>query len=540
MRLPASLILSLMLLVFCGVLCPSQTVSAKRNTEATVSGKVTIKGKPAPGVVVGLRSARPTEGDATFKAATDQEGNYRIIDLPAGSYWIAPVAPAFVIRGMDESSGKPLIVSADEHVEGIDFELIRGGVITGKVVDAEGHPVVEERVSLIVVGDRNRGTHTEQVHDTDDRGIYRMFGIPPGNYKVLIGMDGSFFSGAGRGRPTHRPTFYPDATDVAQATVIEIAEGTEVTRIDFTLGPLSQGYSVSGRVLDESGNPVPNAPIALTRITHLDANRTSGFVASTGTRSDKQGEFRVENLSPGKYSVTVSPPAESDMRPEAATFDLLDQDVTGLVIKTSNGASVAGILVLEGAKGTDLMSNLSEPFMEVNVTRENSTWGRSVPINPDGSFRVGGLDAGIVKFSIESTNRLTVSQIERDGVAQPNAIQIQNGEHLNGIRVVLVRRNGSARGVIKVENGVLPANGRFVVQLTKAEDPSGNVASADVDSRGHFLVEGLAGGNYELRVFAYVPGSSQRLPSARQLVSVTEGAVTEITVTLDFTATPDR
>jgi hypothetical protein len=299
---------------------------------------------------------------------------------------------------------------------------------------------------------------------------------------------------------------------------------------------------VSGRVLDENGKPVPNVPISLSRITRLDANSTSGFSVNSGTRSDKQGEFHVEDLSPGRYTVTVSPPPESDMRPGITEFELLDADVTGLVIKASNGGSLAGVLVIEGANPADLIANLSQLYMQVHVTHEDrSTLSGSVPIQRDGSFRIGGLNAGTVRLSINSPTGFTVLRIERDGVSQPKGIPLQNGEHIEGIRLVLVRRNGSIRGVVKVENGVLPANARLFVQLAKAENQSENVGSAQVDSRGHFLVEGLAGGNYELRVFAFVPGASQRPPaSARQLVTVTDGAVTETTVTLDLTAPPNR
>jgi hypothetical protein len=209
MRLPASLILSLMLLVFSVVLCPSlrsQTVSTKRNTTATISGKVTIKGKPAPGVVVGARSSRPAEFDPTYRATTDEEGSYRISALPAGIFDVAPVAPAFVIADSNEGGGGHVILSEDEHVDGINFELVRGGVITGKITDAEGRPAIEENVNLLGIDLSNqRGTHVVETIRTDDRGIYRMFGIRPGQYKVSVGLEGNVYGGAARGRPARRP-----------------------------------------------------------------------------------------------------------------------------------------------------------------------------------------------------------------------------------------------------------------------------------------------------------------------------------------------
>ena len=47
--------------------------------------------------------------------------------------------------------GRVLNLSANEAVEGIDFKLTRGGVITGRITDADGRPVIEERISLIAV-----------------------------------------------------------------------------------------------------------------------------------------------------------------------------------------------------------------------------------------------------------------------------------------------------------------------------------------------------------------------------------------------------
>lgn len=526
--------------------CPrvsSQTKPAKKNAEATVSGKVTIKGKPAPGVVVGVRLSQPTQFDSTYKASTDEEGIYRISELPAGTYEVAPVSRAFVIANSNDGAGRRVVISEDEHVEGMDFELVRGGVITGKVTDVDGRPAIEESIYLLAVDQPNQsGTHISQTVRTDDRGIYRMFGIRPGHYKVSNGLDDSFYPVSGRGRPAHRPTFYPDATDVTKATVIEIGEGTEATRIDITLGSVFQGYSVNGRVVDEREKPVANLPIILSRITVIDVNDTLGSGVWTGVSSDKQGEFRLENLPSGKYSISIQPLPETDLRAMPVTFDVLDQDVTGLVVKTANGASLAGIVALEGVKDSGLAANFQQTYIELSLSHENnSSSSQSVQIRPDGSFHVGGLEAGIARFSVESTGTvkgLSVSRIEREGVAQPNGIQIQNGEHINGIRLVLTRRNGSVRGVVNLTNGKLPANGRLFLQLTGTSDPSRRMQSAEIDSRGHFLIEGLAAGDYELSIFAYVPGSSQRLPNTKQPVTVSDGAETEVVVTLDLTVSP--
>jgi len=547
MRLPAPLAVTLALLLCCAF-CPladSQTTQTKKAPEATVSGKVIIKGKPAPEVVVGLRSSEPAEFDPTFKATTDQDGIYRITNVPSGSYVIAPVAPAFVISDVNNSMGHSVVITEGEKVEGIDFELVRGGVITGRVTDADGHPIIEDRINLLPADQRSQRGAVNPVSlsfQTDDRGIYRMFGIRPGRYKVSIG-NADLYRGNGRARPQYPTTFYPDTTDPAKARVVEIDEGSEATKIDITVSETVQIFSVSGRIVDgETGKPVPNVAIGLSRITTIDANNSSSHGGGTGARSDPQGEFRLEKLPAGKYSISIEPLPASDLRAEPVTLDVVDQDVTGLVIKCATGASLSGTVIFEGTRDKNATTALERAFISALIRRDdvNTSWSRAEWIPRDGSFRLGGLQAGIANFSVGTMSNakgLMISRVERDGIAQPNGIQIQTAEQVTGISVILVYINGSIRGMVRLENGTLPSSGRLIIQLTKPGDPSVKVQPWIVDSRGHFLIEGLAAGSYELTVTAYAPEWRQRSPTAKQTVTVADGVATEVIVTLDLSLT---
>src|SRR6266436_1410104 len=147
MKLSAHLaIVSVLLLCSAGFcLCiNSQTRPTNTNNEATVSGKVTIKGEPAPGIVVGLRSYSDSVTSYKFKATTDQDGNYRISKLPAGSYMIMPVERAFLNMDFEHPRGVSILLTEGENIEGIDFEVSRGAVITGRALFADGKPVIEE------------------------------------------------------------------------------------------------------------------------------------------------------------------------------------------------------------------------------------------------------------------------------------------------------------------------------------------------------------------------------------------------------------
>jgi hypothetical protein len=559
MRLPA-LRLIFPAILFCSACLVSpanaQTKSNKKEPVATVSGKVTIKGKPAPGIVVGMRLTRPEQFSPTFKGVTDQDGTYHIADVVAGSYQVAPVAPAFVISDVDNSSGLMVTITQNENVEDVNFDLVRGGVITGRITDSEGRPLIEEQVNLLAADQSNRGpgNYISNSFRTDDRGIYRMFGIRPGRYKVGVGSgEGDFYRGNSRGRAMVATTFYPDTPDATKATVIEIAEGTEANKIDIVASRPVEGFSASGRIVNaETGKGVPGLAIGLSRIVTIDSRNTSSYGVHTDVSSDAQGEFHLKDLRPGDYEVQVYLPQESDLRYEdpggRVKFQIVNQDVTGLIVQLSAGASVSGTVVLEGGKVGEMPGGLSQAWISVN-TRSDSQGpmsGRSGQLKPDGSFRLGGLLPGIVTFSAVTRNGatgvpLTVSRIERDGVVvQPNGITIQStGDHITGLRLVVGSHVGSVRGIVKFENGPLPPGGRLVVQLLRSGgDPSMEVRGAEVDSRGHFSAQGLAAGDYELRVFVYIPGSTQRPPMTKQIVTVTEGAATDVTVTLNLAPTP--
>jgi hypothetical protein len=175
-----------------------------------------------------------------------------------------------------------------------------------------------------------------------------------------------------------------------------------------------------------------------------------------------------------------------------------------------------------------------------------SGMGKSARVRPDGTFVAGGLTAGIVNFNVETMNSkgFNLVRVERDGVPQPNGIQIQNGEHVSGVRLVMTFSNGSIRGVVRIENGTLPPTARMMIQITKAGEQGQFARGAEVDARGHFLIEGLAAGTYELRAGAYSPEMQRqrvRPPmSAKQIVIVNEGAAAEVTLTLDLTPPPNQ
>ena len=515
----------------------SQSAVDKTAT-STISGKVTVGGKGLSGVVVGLviteglgitehyrSDFRPTR----FRSTTDEEGNYRITNVPPGTYDVIPASPSYV----PTEGRKSLIVGKNETVENIDIALEQGGVITGKVTDAEGRPVIEETVYVLAVATTTRLPYFRNIR-TDDRGIYRAYGVPAGRYKVSAGSANSSV-GSRHPEGAFRRTFHPSAVDAAAATVIDVSEGSEAINIDITLGGAPITYSARGRIIDgETNKPLPNTHVGVQHFFQYGRS-ARGNVAE----SNKDGEFKVENLAPGKYAVYSQPPADSDWHSEAVEFDVTDRDVEGLVIKTSRGGSVSGVVILEGTDDAKVRANLLGRRIVGHIV--DGYLGRSAPsatISANGSFRITGLAPG--RLHLQPPQSFRLIRVERDGIVYPRDVEIKEQEQVTGLRVVVGHANGAIRGVISLPTGLeltAPARLRVVVRRTEDPVPGSHSGPIDADARGHFRIDSLLPGTYEITVSVLMnapPGQRPSIPPTRQTVVVTNGATTDVTITLQM------
>jgi protocatechuate 3,4-dioxygenase beta subunit len=521
--------------------------SAQANSASTsaglITGKVTIKGKGASDITVLLRADdSPANEPPIRKVTTDQEGNYQITNVPAGAYQVTPMVPTFAVSSSPSwLRGKSLLLAERETVQNVDFALTRGGVITGKVTDSEGRPLIEESINLTLVAENDKGRLGQSGQTrgsyTDDRGIYRIFGVPKGKYLVSAGRrQGGFFAGASR-HSEYRQTFHPAVTDAAKATIIEVSEGSEATNVDITVtnGPTNDTFSISGRIVDgATGQPLPNVVLGLQ--TNVSSMTTS--ITSVDWGSNQSGEFKFQNLIPGKYSIYVESQMNSEVRAEPIAVEIINQDVNGLVMKTLRSASISGVMAFENADAKSPLAKPNQLQLQTFVlteAKDGST--RAVSVNPDASFRVRGLPAGRAFFLITANDGMgfRVMRVEREGVVQYRGMEIKDGEAVTGVRLVVRSGSSIVRGVVRAEGGELPLPPRLSVWLSvpgeEGINPFAAMSEPQVDSRGHFIIEKLPAGNYEVNASVF---TSRGRVSTKQPVNITDGSVTEVTLTLNL------
>ncbi|MBK9168254.1 MAG: carboxypeptidase regulatory-like domain-containing protein [Bryobacterales bacterium] len=297
-------------------------------------------GDPLAGASV--RLSRPGKAGLAADLETDRGGRFAARDLSEGEYRI------------DVTKASHLPVSVTVRVRGEPSEahvrLLRLGVITGSVVDAQGQPVRGAFVFAIRDGGQ-RELRAGLYAAVDARGMYRLYGLTPGSYTVAatygasaqnLGMTGSAtVSSAGSGA-----AYYPDNR---QPKLFTVTDGEE-WRADFTLLPQAT-YTIHGQV-----EFPPHKGLFWIALAPEDRPD----LASAAAQARPDGSFQLPGIAPGSYTVFVSGPSlgrgfRGGVPPENAFFgrariDVTSEDVHGLVIAPQPALTVP--FVLQPEEGT--------------------------------------------------------------------------------------------------------------------------------------------------------------------------------------------
>lgn len=387
---------------------------------ATVAGVVLTAdspGRPLRRVRVTLQSA---DLRAPISAITDDAGRFLLTGVVAGHYAVAASRAGYVDTILGASPGgmfgAPIAVADGQEVAGLTIRMPRGGVITGTVRLPGGRPArdVQLVVSPVKTVDGVRRMRFSGIGlggplRTDDRGVYRQFGLPPGDYAVqlLVGQSpvdrteairlttademawadeaaarrGTAAAPGGTASPPPgasvmpAPIYFPGTTNLETAGLISLAAGEERAGVDLVVQyvPTSR---VSGRVFDPDGRPQAGATVRLNGRGGSSSivDMVSALVGPT-VRTDENGDFTLDTVPPGDYTLAAQavrpgaapkPAAESPANlmtmvsglfgrgggagamHGALSIVVTGQDVTNLDVRLGDGATVSGRIVFEG------------------------------------------------------------------------------------------------------------------------------------------------------------------------------------------------
>lgn len=259
---------------------------------------------------------------------TNSYGAFEFAAVPAGAYLISAARLAFAPVQFGQkrwnSAGVPVAVAADD-APFLTIRLPRYGAIAGTVLDENDVGLPEHEVAVYT---NTRPPKLLARAHTDDRGMYRLFGLVPGSY--LVRSMAKLYEDA-----SYLPTFFRDAATVDQAHAVEVTLDQQVDRVDVHA---AQGrlFSVAGRVLSTYPGP--------TIVT---------LASDTGTEmadTDSNGNFQFKPTAPGQYELLAeSQPQRIGGTVSAYQPITVDRDLTDLRVPLSQLPTVQ--FVFEDAKG---------------------------------------------------------------------------------------------------------------------------------------------------------------------------------------------
>lgn len=561
--------------LFLSFLSPLVFAQAPNNSprNSSISGRVTVSNSSAANVKVSAVEIKGDDGSNGFSVAglspaerqsstatTDTEGRYRITGLPNGRFMVRVDSATFVPDEQGSGKSRTVIVDDNEEAKNIDFSLIRGGVITGRVTDSQGRPIIARQVRLQRISEQGqKRDHNSQFgpdNSTDDRGIYRLYGLPPGRYIVSSGSS-SWGGNTGRKFPT---TYHPGVLSEDQAAIIDVKEGGEMTGVDIAMASESAGYEALGRLIDsDTGNPIQQASLMCFGIGE-EGKGVTGF--NGNAKSDAQGNFRFAGLPAGRYSIALSPDMDFltggiEYFIDETTFEVANGNAAGIEVRAKRGGSITGVVVADNNTAPALRNKIGQLVLSASVSRKDNqsfalplfSGQRTAKISGDGKFRISGLSPGEVEFGFFTLTggNPTVARVERDGGEIRGKLEIRPGEAIAGVRIVVAYGTGIIRGQVNFDGENLPEGLRIIATANRSggSRDGGGGEQAEVDNKGRFVIQGLVDGEYEVVVRAmgntaatqdgrFNTASSQASPSATERVRISGGGETQVTIKLNI------
>jgi uncharacterized surface anchored protein len=334
------------------------------------------------------------------------------------------------------------------------------GSIEGQVINLKtGAPLKKATIRLSMMNSAASGrgmviSNARSV-DTDDQGHFSFTGLDSGKYRLSAERQGFLRQSYGERRYS------------GGGTPVLVGDGQNVKGVNFKLSP--QGV-ITGKVLDEDGEPMANVQVSVHRNLYSGGKRQ--WVMINTAMSSDIGEFRLPNLQPGRYLVSTNPrplprapvdpnqplPQTPDLSYAATYYPSTTDSAAAIPVDVGAGDEIRGIDVRPvKARVWRVRGKANGPgggrgSVQVSLTpaegpSRNLLMGVARPA--DGLFEIR---------SVPSGSYILHGQVQNGGQVWAAAQPLQvTGNHVDGI-VLNLASGGDVQGIVKLTDATAPVD----------------------------------------------------------------------------------
>ena len=444
-------------------------------------------------------------------AITSDAGAFGFYELPPGQFTLTASRAAYITTAYGAKGpgrpGTPIRLSAGQSATDLSITLARGAVIEGRITDLNGDPLAGIPVAVMLQRPQNPAvrvyTPPEDEIVTDDRGMYRAFGLEAGSYVVGAAMRfganqvtalssaqidtalqdlqrrnttaGS--TTATSGPPptsqtfTFAPVMYPGTANAAEVQLIVVQAGEERAGVDLVLRPF-RAARISGTVTSP-GEPEPVLSISLEPVVRSPMPRFIGAEPQLLVPPRGNGAFTYGGVPPGTYALTAVSPGGTLWARTQVTVS--GDDISGVSLQLQPTPTVSGRIVSATASAPPALGTSRLRLMPpgaggdsivVSGLRPGIMDAPAATVSANRSFVFGSVIPGTYAF--ELTAPLPAGWWLRSAVTDGKDV-LDTGldvtRHVADLIVTFSDRHSELTGTLQTPAGT-PATDYFVVVFT--------------------------------------------------------------------------
>ena len=520
---------------------------APKKSKGKITGLVLADdGQPMEGAIAYVSPTSNSNSRGWEPIVTDEEGIFVAENLSPGSYTVGANSPGFV------SPENPADTKYYRPGEAVSILLVKGGVIAGRVTNALGEPVIAAPIQVVRVRDSEGRMVREtrwyaQNRNTDDKGNYRIYGLPAGKYIVSAGGKSDWEWSASASFKGTAKTYFPSSSRES-ATEVSVNLGEEVSGINIRYRN-EKGYSISGKVFGGT-NGTTNSAISVI----LESSSGHSSIANAYISPNDSGRtFSMHGIADGEYQISADhnqsfgQNQNDSFRSTLRKITVKSGNISGVVLTLLPLSSVEGKIELaetpEKIRPLECKPSRTSLPEEIVATLRRETIGKDLESNPDYWFSTDAPnEKGEVKFlNIEParyrvtanlpdetwyiksvTMKSTTPKTAAVKTAAPATINVgkqglslSSGEKIKDLLISVADGAAGAKGsVITDPNKILPSRMRAFLIPAEKESVEDLLRYYEVKTKnGTFNFENLAPGKYLLLTRPIPESEADEIPA---------------------------